>query len=794
VSTADGADAPKVNDGAAMTAGDPPGVELLEGVAAQNDAVDLAALDIELRESPDDDARTGIAFAPRVLRAAALAVDLDPLLHARMRRTLKAHRVALSPWDRAVESRRRDLRDEAERVEAARVAAAEAKARELSHAAESAQENAAQEQLAARRRAVGKELAPFVDAFTAAGGVMFSTAPGETWATIEKEQPDGSPGRAVRRHLVDAAGRIVAVIHETAEPEAPPSTWFRVGFASARGAPFTVDVRAEEFDALGWVTPLTGGRVVLSPGRDTRDLARIAIASTRRTAPETHRRAFLGWVREGNRWVKLHAGGAIGREGAVAGVEVRAPGKLARYTLPAPPTGAARSDALDVLRELVSLEPAGTVLPVVAFVVRSMLGPGAGVCHLHGRANTGKSHLAALALCLAGDFDGPRALPGEWEKDTPNHTAKALSLAGDVPWGMDDWRPAWDPAGARFHDVARAVFNLAGRGALNRARGFNDTSPPRGSVLSTGEALPTGGSWSGLSRVLAVELAERVTLPGGLYVPAPDDDEDSGRAFVVRAPEQLARAGAVLAQWLAPRMDSWRDPEALGSRKRLVTAERAALARWDLRETERAVDVLGPVALGAAVLYDFLAETRAMKPAALKSLDRRLRGALAALATERRAVLDAASPGRAFIETLRDLLLEGRCHAAQVIAGRIVDTPPSPMERSLGWQRRNGSWEARGSCVAHLDARYPGKLAVAAGPAHAVVSDALRRAGRVPDIASPDQLGRELAAAQLLSDRETGKRAAVRTRVSGSDAPRYVIALDAFGLDAGDAPDITTDE
>ena len=758
--------------------------------AAEHGApLDARELARRLDAAPDASARNAVALDPEVLRAAALLqTSGEAFEFAELRRVVKGARVSLATWDDGVRREAERLRADEERaVEELRRASA-ARTREAEERAREAREAAEREALEARRRAAGEDLAGYVNTFETVGGITFETEPGCMTATVPNERPDGTPGRPKVRDLMNAAPRILSVIEEQEQPEGDRAAWFRVGFALRAGAPFAVDVPAQGFNTCAWITPATHGRVILAPGRDVPDLVRVGINATREGAPTILRRAFLGWVHDAGRWMRVHAAGAIGAEGTIPGVEVRVPErKLQRYAHPEVPEGEARFDALDALRELVTLEPADAVLPVVAFVVRSMIGPGAGVCHVHGGASTGKSHLAALALCLAGEgFEGPRSLPGEWERDTPGFTAKALAVAGDTPWGVDDWRPGADPGGVRFLEVARAVFNMSGRGALSRARGFNATMEPRGSVLSTGEAIPSGGSWSGLSRVLAVELAARVELPGGTYAPG-EDDEEPERAFTVRAPMHLARAGSLLCQWLAPRLDAWRDPAAPSSRKRLVAAERAALARWGVRESARAVDVIGPAALGAEVLAAFLRESGAMDAHALGALDARFRAALAGLAGERRATLDAHAPGKAWCDALAALVRAGRAHVAVVKGGRITPSHPEGAE-VLGWRYRNGAWEAQGPTVAHLDARHPGALCVDPAVALGAVADELRRRGRAPEIESKEHLSRELAAAGLLAERTTAKRAALRTRVNGFEAHRLAVALGAFGLDSN-APD-----
>lgn len=757
--------------------------------------VDAGELSARLSAAPDEAARLAVALAPDVLRAAAV-LQLRDDAHgvAELRRTVRSHKVPAKSWDDGVKHALRALRAEGERAEGER-RAAEAAARLEARRIAEAREAEARE---ARRAHLAAELAPFSAQYTTPNGTTFDCEPGSMVATVPVVKADGTQGRPKVIQLTNASPRIVDVIEERETPEGDARVYFRVAFALAHGAPLAVDVPAEQLSAVGaWIIPATRGRVSLEAGRDVADLTRRGILATAEGAAHRTRRAYLGWVHEGGRWVRVHAGGGIDASGAVEGIDVRLPDpRFQRYALPAPPTGPARLDALDALRELVTLEPAGAVLPLVAFVVRAMVGPGAGMLHVHGSANTGKSLLVALAMALTGEFSTPGTLPGSWESDTAGFLTRALAVAGDLPWCTDDWRPACDPGGAKILGVARVLFNGAGRGALSRARTFNATPEPRGSAVSTGEAVPSGGSWSGLSRVLLVDLAERVRHPAGpdAYVAAPDA-EDPERAFATRAPAQLHAAGALLVQWLAARLDTWRDPSTPHARRLRPGVERDALRRWGVHATDRAVDVLAPVALGAEVLCSFLLDTGAMTRADLDALRARMSAALAALADDRSATLRALAPGKAWCAELAALMRAGKCHAAAVAGGKLVATPPDGWEL-LGWQRRNGETQPQGPAVVHVDARYPGALCVDPAVALGVVAEAARRSGRAVEITTSTHLARELEAAGLLAAHGTAggkRRLTVYRHVNGQQVHRLAVRREAFTAGGELSPDDTDD-
>jgi hypothetical protein len=751
------------------------GVHLTEGLNATEIARRLA-------DANDDSARDRIALAPDALRAAALVhAQGDTLGFAEWRRAVKAHGVPLSVWEEGVRNAEAILHAQVSQREEAERRAAEAKAADAAAKAEAARLAVELAALASKRRDAGETLAGYVDSFTAPGGIAIEMEPGNMTATEPRERPDGTPARPRVRQILNAAGRVLAMVEEQGLPGAPPSMWCRVGFALRKGSPFAVDVRAEEFNAMKWIASETGMRVILSAGRDVPDLVRLALNATRCDAPTLRRYGYMGWVHEDGRWMKVHAAGAIDANGAVPEIQVRVQNSLSNYKLPPPPVGESARRALSTLAELASLTPSRAVLPCLAFVVRSLIGPGAGVCHLHGKSSVGKSHLHATLLCLAGEFDGHRSLPGSWQYDTTNHTMKALAVVGDNPYAMDDWAPGFDAGGAKFNAAARAVFNLSGRGALSRDRSFNETPAPRGSMFSNGEAQALNGSWSGLSRILAVELTEAVTLPGGRYAPS-DGDANAHESFLVRAPSELGAAGAMLVQWLAPRLDQWRDPSSLSSRKLLAAAERTALRRWGVRESARAVDVLGPAALGADVLFNFLREQNAMSAAEFLLLESRFFDAFENLNSNRSETLEAQQPGRAWVGALSALLRAGICHVKEVKVNKTQNSPP-PSARALGWRLRGGCWEEQGPCVGHWIDKYPNAICIDAKVALDLIRREDRRGGAVSEIQSPEHLTRELIVTDLLAARENEKRAAVRPRVDGAQVPRLAVKLEAFGIE-----------
>src|SRR5262249_29255955 len=89
-----------------------------------------------------------------------------------------------------------------------------------------------------------------------------------------------------------------------------------------------------QFANLGWVMKW-GASAVVNAGMGTRDHLRAAIQMLSGKVSRATMYAHTGWRRlDGDEWVYLHAGGAIGAHGPVAGVEVDIGSALERFDLP----------------------------------------------------------------------------------------------------------------------------------------------------------------------------------------------------------------------------------------------------------------------------------------------------------------------------------------------------------------------------------------------------------------------------------------------------------------------------
>src|SRR5262245_59189557 len=119
--------------------------------------------------------------------------------------------------------------------------------------------------------------------------------------------------------------------------------------------------------------------------------ARVAIPILSGDIPSKRVRAHTGWYFDGDRWLYLHAGGAIGAEGLID-VVVELPQQLAPAELPAPPAGDELRHCLRaVTLDLPKAAPESITLPAIGCALAAVLGGADFSGFLSGRTGNGKS-------------------------------------------------------------------------------------------------------------------------------------------------------------------------------------------------------------------------------------------------------------------------------------------------------------------------------------------------------------------------------------------------------------------
>ena len=267
-----------------------------------------------------------------------------------------------------------------------------------------------------------------------------------------------------------------------------------------------------------WRTGGTNARITARQG--ARDHTREAIEPLSHGAPTRHLYAHTGFRQlPGGKRVYLHAGGAIGTNGAEVELE---PG-LERYALP--PASSNPEELADAVRlsfalsKVVPWRITGPLLGALYLAPLSEIVVPDFVLWLWGATGSFKSTLAALILSHFGNFS-ETTLPLSFES-TANALERSLFLLKDVVAVVDDWRPAVSRSDASEMDrkaqrLLRAVGNRQGRGRMTSDTTLRCSYSPRGLVIATAEALPEGPAFeSAAARSLSMNLLrEDVNLRG----------------------------------------------------------------------------------------------------------------------------------------------------------------------------------------------------------------------------------------------------------------------------------------
>ena len=446
-----------------------------------------------------------------------------------------------------------------------------------------------------------------------------------------------------------------------------------------------VEVPAAEFGGLDWILPAWGASAVVYAGRGTADHLRVAMQLLSSDVAQRTVYAHLGWRKIGERWTYLHAGGAIGTNGLVDGVEVVPPDALSRYVLPAPLAGDNLRRAVRASLALLDLAPERVAFPLLSAVYRAVLGGTDFTAHLIGQTGIFKSELAALAQQHYGAELDARHLPANWSS-TGNSLESIAFAAKDALLVVDDFAPSGSAADvAKLHREAerllRAQGNAAGRQRLRADGSLRPAKPPRGLILSTGEDVPRGQSVR--ARLLVVEV-ERGDIDAAKLTAAQRDAADGLYA--------ASMAGFV--RWLAPQYDSLRDR---------LAAERTQLRQRAASDGQhaRTPGIVADLALGLRHLLDFAVAAGALSAGERAALWERGWSALCEAGSAQAEHGRAADPVEAFVRLLAAALASGRAHVAAPDGG-YPDTPAA-----WGWRRETirGSpeWAPQGRRVGWVD-------------------------------------------------------------------------------------------
>ena len=210
--------------------------------------------------------------------------------------------------------------------------------------------------------------------------------------------------------------------------------------AKMQGRTSRFSVGAAPFGAMGWAMEHLGSRAVVYPGNTLKDHARTGIQLLSVDAQDRHVYTHTGWRKLGEHWTFLHAGGAVGANGSLPGVEVHLPGDLRNYVFPGLLGGAELVQAIDASLRVLELADDAITVPIIAGTYRAVLGAIDAAIHLSGATGEGKTALAALAQEHFGPGMDAGHIPGSWSS-TGNALEGLAFSAKDVLLVVDDFAP-----------------------------------------------------------------------------------------------------------------------------------------------------------------------------------------------------------------------------------------------------------------------------------------------------------------------------------------------------------------
>jgi hypothetical protein len=524
------------------------------------------------------------------------------------------------------------------------------------------------------------------------------TASGIWWLRPNKDGGDPVPVR-----LTNFQARIVRDIIEDDGLETRHLFEVEANLPGRRQA--KQSVLASQFSSLAWVLELLGAEAILETGTSIKDRTRVAIQYLSQGAIEVgHVYTHTGWRRlPSGQHVYLHAGGAIGAQGSLEGVEVIPPPALANYRLPDPPTRDAERDAMRASLAMADprVLPDRLSIPILAAVYRAPLGPVDASLLLIGESGAGKSELAALAQQHFGAELDRMRLPANFQS-TANFNLGIAFAAKDALLVIDEFKPSGNRldrqrAHAEANRLLTAQGNQSGRGRADHRGAPRAIRDPRGLLLVTGEEVPEGYSARARALILEVALGEIDGLglrPGDSGYR--DDHQGLTRLQEAARSGTYARAMAGYLRWLA---------ESVG-RFPLYTRELVAQLRNMVRANHpRTGNNVAQLMVGISCALEYARSTGALTEADAEAWRGRAWKALIDGAQRQDSHHRQARPEQRFLELLLSAIGSGRAHVAD------RDGAPPVNAEAWGWRAHlvgtgdhlDSRWEPQGLRVGWLD-------------------------------------------------------------------------------------------
>ncbi len=438
------------------------------------------------------------------------------------------------------------------------------------------------------------------------------------------------------------------------------------------GEQMMLRVKADDWNTGVWLDSLPG-----QPDYDAKPsgiaLIKRAVKAVSENIKMVERYRWTGWRRDAQGgWMFVHAGGAIGPEGARP-APVLLTGPLARYDLPDPSQDAAalRAAFLEGSASFLHKMPDKVAVPLLGHTYRSAMGVNPWVLLLAGSPGSYKTSVASLAMHHWGELWDRRkpATSMSGNGSTLNALRIQLNRAKDALFWADDVAPTkdWGLAQKTLEEFARLVHNAEERTRAERdGQGVLDGTVPRASAMITSEVMPRPGS--GAERMLVINLRKEEMNLQNLI----DLDQIGPR-------HQRALLMSSFLQWLAG------DIEAVRIQLRAEVGLYAEALR-ESGETDRQAESAANTWGGWLFMTRFLVDVGALSEEEQQMF---LERADAGIKEALQAAVDPDMPTRLGAR-VRELLAHSlRSGVAYLDDVRTGECPEWPLGGRLGWRRTN---------------------------------------------------------------------------------------------------------
>ncbi len=542
---------------------------------------------------------------------------------------------------------------------------------------------------------------------------------------------------------------------------------YKIRATHAKGHQREVVVDAGKFAALMWAYDL-GPEFAIGTGRDIKEKVRHAIQllSAQEGIVRRVEHTSLGWILHEGQWLYLHAGGAIGAEGATDSVQVDLPEALSKYKLPPTPIEqVVISQAVEAHHSTWELakadRPGGCAVAAILATLpfRAVLSAFDAAIHFGGPSGNCKTSVARLAYQYFSTIAQGRnfPMPAGWS-DTPNALQRLGYDCRDSLLIVDDLKN--DKQVWTAEVILQAQGNLQNRARMNKDQSLQKPLNPRGTLLSNGEIDPR--TRSALGRMLMLEIRA--------------GDIDLGvltRLQALGDQGWFALAMAAYIQWLAPQLESVRQDHA-----RLAASIRQEIGVIPGAHPRHA-DIVAQLVAAYQLFQRFAVERGGIEELTAEGYVATARKHLIELGHAQRELQDESKPGRRFLDLIASALQAKRCH----LLNARSDEAPSNYAGACGWQKdyvfqgkENGSnldWKVPNSkCIGFID--EVDKL-VYLNPVESVAM-ATEMARRNGDLQSFARVGRELSnegLCQSSTEREKDRHTRAK-RIAGHGQKRYI--------------------